>query len=65
VLHDHGLLVVEDGGLLIKAVLDVAKSGALTRVPVAEAGVGIEDLVTLGPDGGAAACAVGVTVPLL
>lgn len=64
-LHAHGLQVIEDGGNLIRAVLDVAKSGALTRVPVAEAGITVDDLVTLGPDGGAAAVAVGITVPLL
>lgn len=65
VLHDHGLLVIEDAGYLIRAVLDVANSGALTRRPVAEAGVTVEDLVTLGPSGGAAGVAVGLLVPLL
>jgi hypothetical protein len=65
VLHDHGMLVTEDAGYLIRAVLDVAKSGVLTRGPVAEAGVTVDDLVTLGPSGGAAACAVGLHVPLL
>jgi hypothetical protein len=64
-LHDHGLQVTADAGHLIAACLSVAKTGQLTRSPVAEAGVTVEDLVTLGPDGGAAACAVTVTVPLL
>lgn len=64
-LHAHGLLVLRDAGLLIRAVLDVANSGALTRRPVAEVGVTVDDLITLGPSGGAAAPAVGLTVPLL
>jgi hypothetical protein len=64
-LHAHGLLVTADAGYLIRAVLAVANSGALTRAPVGEAGVTVDDLVTLGPDGGAAAAAVGLTVPLL
>lgn len=65
VLNDHGLLVTADAGHLITAVLAVAKQGSLTRIPVAEAGVTVDDLVTLGPSGGAAAAAVSVTVPLL
>jgi hypothetical protein len=65
VLDAHGAQVTADAGHLIRAVLDVARSGALTRVPVAEAGITVEDLITLGPSGGAAAVAVGLTVPLL
>lgn len=64
-LHRHGIQVTRDGGLLVRCLLDVASSGALTRSPVGEAGVTVEDLVTLGPDGGAAASAVSLTVPLL
>ncbi len=64
-LHAHGLLVLRDAGLLIRAVLDVANSGALTRRPVAEVGVTVDDLITLGPSGGAAAPAVGLAIPLL
>lgn len=64
-LHAHGMQVTRDGGNLIAAVLHVAKTGQLTRRPVGEAGVTVEDLVTLGPSGGAAASAVSVLVPLL
>lgn len=65
VLHAHGLLVTEDAGHLIRAVLDVAKAGKLTRRQAPEAHVTVEDLETLGPDGGAAASAVRIAVPLL
>lgn len=65
VLHAHGIQVTRDAGLLVRCLLDVASSGALTRRPAAEAGVTVDDLVTLGPDGGAAAPAVSITVPLL
>jgi hypothetical protein len=64
-LHAHGMQVTRDGGNLIAAVLHVANAGQLTRRPAAEAGVTVEDLVTLGPSGGAAASAVTITVPLL
>lgn len=64
-LHTHGLQVAADAGHLVTAVLDVANSGALTRRPVAEAGITVDDLVTLGPDGGTSATAVGLLVPLL
>ena len=65
VLHAHGMQVTADAGNLIRAVLDVANSGALTRAPVAEVGITVDDLVTLGPSGGASAAAIGLLVPLL
>jgi hypothetical protein len=64
-LHTHGLLLTRDAGHLIRAVLSVTGSGALSRRPVGEQRVTVDDLITLGPMGGAAGVAVGVTVPLL
>lgn len=65
VLHGHGLSVARDSGHLVSAVTDAAKEGVLIREHVAQANIVIDDLVTLGPSGGAAGVAVAVTVPLL
>lgn len=64
-LHAHGIQLTRDAGHLLRAVLSVTASGALSRRPVGEQRITVDDLVTLGPMGGAAGIAVGVTVPLL
>lgn len=61
----HGYATDLDLAHLYRAAADAANGGHLERENVGEAEVVLGDCLTLGPSGGLAAVALGITVPLL